>query len=389
MSPASPSTPSSLPVVLLSAAGFTVLTTEFVIVGLLPSMAADLRISLPQAGLLITLFAVTVATFGPLLTAWLSRFERKGLFAGTLLLFSLSNLISSLAPNVWVMAVARFLPALMLPVYWSLASETVVELSGPERAGKAISAFSLGPVLATIFGIPIGKLIGNHFGWRTAFATLAVLALLKALLLFRALPKIRLAAKQARFLRQFTILRDPQLMGNVLLSLLLFTGMFTAYTYLAAILEKQGNYEGSLVGWMLMGFGACGIIGNWLGGKLVDRHPFGSTHTFSILMGIATLALTPSLTSWPLLMIVLSVWGICQSAIFPICHVRVMKSAAAYPALGASLNISGANLGIALGSLLGGRVIHIQGLASVGGAATGVILIAVGLTFILQLSAKR
>ena len=388
MSTSTSSRASTLPVFLLSAAGFTVLTTEFVIVGLLPSMARDLRVSVPQAGLLVTLFAFTVATFGPVLTAWLSRFERKRMFAGTLIAFALSNLLSALAPNIGVMAFARFFPALMLPVYWSLASETVVEISGPKNAGKAISAFSLGPVLATIFGIPIGTLIGDHFGWRAAFATLAVLALLKALLLIFCLPQIRLVAKQARFFRQFIILRDPKVLGNVLLSLLLFTGMFTAYTYLAAILEKLGNYSGSTVGWMLMGFGAFGIIGNWLGGKWVDRYPFGSTHFFSIIMGIATLALTSSLPSWPLLALVLAVWGICQSAIFPICHVRVMKTAAAYPALGASLNISGANLGIGLGSLLGGRVIHIQGLGSLGGAAAGVILIAVGLTFILQLSTQ-
>lgn len=383
-----PSKPSSLPIYLLSAAGFTVLTTEFVIVGLLPSMARDLGVSVSKAGLLVTLFAFTVAVFGPPLTAFLSRFERKKLFVSTLLLLSISNLAAAMAPNIGIMAFARFIPALILPVYWSLASESVVEISGPDRAGKGISTFSLGPVLATVFGIPIGTLIADHLGWRYAFGILAALSFIKAILLTIALPNLRLVAQQVPFLRQFTILRSPAVLGNVLLSLLVFSGMFTAYTYLADILEKLGGFDGSTVGWLLMGFGAVGLIGNWLGGRMVDQHPFASTHVFSIAMAISVLYLAASFQSPIALGIVLTIWGISQSALFPICHVRVMKTAAAYPALGASLNISGANVGIGLGALIGGQVIDIRGLSSLGGAAAGVLLIAIGLTAALQLYTK-
>ncbi|EPM77473.1 major facilitator family transporter, partial [Pseudomonas syringae pv. actinidiae ICMP 18886] len=110
-----------LPILLLSAAGFTVLTTEFVIVGLLPAVARDLDVSVSQAGLLVTLFAFTVAAFGPFLTAYFSRFERKRLFISILILFGLAN---ALAPDIAVMGVARLIPALGLPVFWALASET-------------------------------------------------------------------------------------------------------------------------------------------------------------------------------------------------------------------------------------------------------------------------
>ncbi|MFT3990290.1 MAG: MFS transporter [Luteolibacter sp.] len=382
------SKPSPLPVYLLSAAGFTVLTTEFVIVGLLPSMARDLKVSVPHAGLLVTLFAFTVAAFGPPLTAFLSAFERKRLFVFTLLLLGISNTIAALAPNMGVMAFARFIPALILPVYWSLASETVMEISGPGRAGKGISTFSLGPVLATVFGIPIGTLLADCFNWRTAFTVLAALSFIKGILLGFYLPKLQLVARQASFLRQFTILRSPVVLGNVLLSLLVFSGMFTAYTYLADMLEKLGKFDGSIVGWLLMAFGGVGLIGNWLGGRLVDRSAFGATHLFCILMAVAVLFLNQSFHSLPLLGLVLVVWGISQSALFPISHVRVMKTAAAYPALGASLNISGANIGIGLGALIGGHIIEIQGLSSLGGAAAGVLLIAIGVTLSLQLAAR-
>src|ERR1700747_2891313 len=143
-----------LPIILLSAAGFTVLTTEFILVGLLPAMATDLHVSIPQAGLLVTFFAFSVALFGPPLTAHLAQFERKRLFVITLALFALSNVLAAVAPNFWVMAFARLIPSLALPVFWSLASETAVQIMGHEKAGKAISMVGFGVVLATIFGIP-------------------------------------------------------------------------------------------------------------------------------------------------------------------------------------------------------------------------------------------
>lgn len=382
--------PSSLlPIYLLSAAGFTVLTTEFVIVGLLPSMARDLKVSVSQAGLLVTLFAFTVAVVGPALTALLSRFERKRLFVTTLLLFAISNVIASMAPNFGVMAFARFIPALMLPVFWALASETAVAIMGPAHAGKAISMVSFGIVAATIFGIPVGTLISDQFGWRAAFATLAVLALAKALALMVFLPAIQLKKEAVPMREQFGILRNPVVVTHVSLSLLLFAGMFTAYTYLADILEKVAGFNGTTVGWILMGFGGMGLIGNTLGGRIVDKSPLGATILFALPMAAGMIVLVPLIHSPGLLALVLAVWGIAQAALFTVSHVRVMKVTAETPALGASLNISGANAGIGIGAIIGGRVIDSNGLSHVGGAAAGVILLAVGLTFILKLAAGR
>ncbi|MCW1924937.1 MFS transporter [Luteolibacter arcticus] len=378
---------SILPIVLLSAAGFTVLTTEFVIVGLLPAMARDLGVSVSRAGLLVTLFAFTVAVVGPPLTASFSRFERKRLFVSTLLLFALSNVLAAVAPNFGIMAFARFIPAVMLPVFWALASETAVAITGPERAGKAISMVSFGIVAATIFGIPIGTLVGDAFGWRVAFASLAVLALVKAALLFFFLPSIQGKKGAASVASQMGILRDPVIAGHVLLSLLVFAGMFTAYTYLADILERLGGFDGATVGWILMGFGGVGMIGNWLGGRLVDRSPLGASIAFSAPIALAMIVLVPVVHSFVMLAVVLAIWGIAQAALFTVSHVRVMKSASANAALGASLNISGANMGIGLGAILGGWVIDGFGLPHVGWAAAGVIGLSIAAALVLM-SAK-
>lgn len=369
--------PSLLPIFLLSAAGFTVLTTEFIIVGLLPPMARDLHVSVSQAGLLVTLFAVTVATVGPLLTARVAHYERKTLFVAVLLLFAGSNVVAALSPNIAVMAVARFLPALGLPVFWSLASETGMRIMGPAQAGKAVSMVGTGVVAATIFGIPIGTLISDRFGWRTAFAVIAVLALAKAIMLFVYMPRIRVDQERVPVWRQMSILREPRMLGHVGLSLLVFAGMFTAYTYLADILEKLGGFGGAAVGWILMGFGAVGLLGNWLGGRFVDRHPLRASVLFSGPLAVGMLLLVPSIQSPAALTLILAVWGVCQAALFTVSHTRVMKAAESTPALGASLNISGANFGIALGAFLGSRVIDLLGLAKVSVAAAVIVGLAI------------
>ena len=373
-----------LPILLLSAAGFTVLTTEFIIVGLLPAIARDLDVSVPQAGLLVTLFAFTVAALGPFLTAYFARFERKRLFIVILLMFAFANTVAALAPNIWVMGFARLLPALGLPVFWALASETAVGFAGPEYAGRAIAKIGFGIVCATVFGIPVGTLISDAWGWRSAFGILAVVALAKAALLWVYLPAIRVVNEQSSLSSQFVMLRSPLVIGHILLSVLVFSGMFTAYTYLADILERLAGFDGTVVGWCLMGFGAVGLVGNSLGGRMVDRHPLIASIVFCTFMIGGLLALVPSIHSTLGLAAAMGVWGVTQAAMFLISHVRLMKVAAHAPAFGASLNIAGGNLGIGLGAMIGGRVIDNYGLGSLGLAAAGFILLSIVLALWLM-----
>ena len=352
-------------------------------------MAADLGVSVSQAGLLVTLFALTVAAAGPFLTAHLIGYERKKLFIFTLLLFALSNLVAAGASNIWVMALARFIPALMLPVFWSLASDTAVQITGPENAGKAISTVGFGVVVATIFGIPIGTLISDRFGWRSAFAILAALALAKVVFLFIFLPRIPAKQERIPMLQQLAILGQPKILGHIFVSLLVFAGMFTSYTYLADILEKLAGFNGATVGWILMGFGGVGLFGNWAGGRLVDRHPLGASALFCLPLAIGQIALVPFIKESFVLALVLVVLGVCQAALFTVSHTRVMKATEGRPALGASFNISGGNIGIALGAFIGSRVIDLLGLASVGLAGTIIIVAAMAATLSLAKAPRR
>lgn len=370
---ASPS--ASLSIFILALAGFLVVTTEFLIVGLLPALSRDLGISISMAGQLGTLFAFTVMLFGPLLTAWLSHLDRKALFIAVLVVFALSNALAAVATNIWVLALARFIPALALPVFWGTASETAAELAGPGKAGQAVAKVYLGISAALLFGIPLGTIAANSIGWRSAFWILAVLSLVIALALWRLMPAVA-RAQRVDFRSQARLFREPFFLANVALSILVFTAMFTAYTYLADILERIAGVAPANVGWWLMGFGAIGLIGNWLGGKAVDRAPLRATAIFAGLLALGMALCVPAAGNPVLFCAVLALWGIAYTGLFPICQVRVMKSATHSQALAGTANVSAANAGIGIGAMLGGIVIPWLGLEMVGYVAAGFALAA-------------
>ncbi|MBC3954846.1 MULTISPECIES: MFS transporter [Pseudomonas] len=378
------STGAGLSIAILALAGFVIVTTEFLIIGLLPAMARDLGISISTAGLLVTLFAFTVMLFGPPLTAMLSHLDRKRTFIVILLIFAASNALAAMSSNLWVLALARFIPALALPVFWGTASETASMMAGPKQAGKAVAQVYLGISAAMLFGIPLGTVFADAVGWRGAFWALTLLSALMALLLALSMPKMARTEKVG-LAQQARILRDPYFIANLLLSILLFTAMFGAYTYLADTLERIAGIESAQVGWWLMGFGAVGLIGNTLGGRYVDRSPLGSTMVFALLLALGMSASVPAAGSMPLLAVVLVVWGIAHTALFPICQIRVMNAAPHAQALAGTLNVSAANAGIGLGSIIGGFTIEHLGLEAVGYVATVVALLAIVLAWMTKL----
>lgn len=375
-------------ILILATAAFILVTTEFLIVGLLPAMAKDLSISISAAGLLVTLFAFTVMVFGPFLTAWLAHIERKRLFVGILLVFAASNALAAMAPNLWVLGLARFVPALALPVFWGTASETAGQLAGPERAGQAVSSVYLGISAAMLFGIPLGTLAAEAVGWRGAFWLLAAMSLVIALLLQFFMPTLR-TQRRLRLGEQLRILRDPVFVANVALSVLVFTAMFTAYTYLADMLENTAGVEKAQVGWWLMGFGAVGLFGNWLGGRWVDHRPLAVTAFFTVVLAVGMAASMAFAADRFSLCIALAVWGVANTALYPVCQIRVMKAASHAKALAGTLNVSAANAGIGLGAIVGGLAIPMWGTSSVGYVAAVVALLAAAtVPFIARLAVK-
>ncbi|EPN69364.1 major facilitator family transporter, partial [Pseudomonas syringae pv. actinidiae ICMP 19101] len=253
---------------------------------------------------------------------------------------------------------------------------------------KAVAQVYLGISAAMLFGIPLGTLFADAVGWRGAFWALTVLSALMALLLALSMPRLEPTAKVG-LAEQAKILRDPLFLANLLLSILLFTAMFGAYTYLADTLERIAGIESAQTGWWLMGFGAVGLIGNALGGRYVDRSPLGSTMVFALLLALGMTASVPAAGSLPLLAVVLVVWGIAHTALFPICQIRVMKAAPQAQALAGTLNVSAANAGIGLGSIIGGLTIEHLGLNAVGYVAAIVALLAIAVAWVTRIQQSR
>ncbi len=363
-------------ILILAVAAFVIVTTEYLIVGLLPALSRDLHISISAAGQLVTLFAFTVMLFGPPLTAGLSHLDRKTLFVAILVVFALSNALAALAPNIWVLALARFIPALALPVFWGTASESAGQLAGPDKAGQAVSKVYLGISAALLFGIPLGTVAANGIGWRNAFWILALLSLLMALALWVLMPPLE-KSERVQFGQQARIFKNPYFLGNVGLSVLVFTAMFTAYTYLADMLERLAGVAPANVGWWLMGFGAIGLAGNWLGGRAVDRAPLRATALFAGLLAIGMGLSVPLAHGGLAFCAVLGLWGIAYTALFPICQVRVMQSAPHSQALAGTTNVSAANAGIGIGAIIGGAVIPAFGLDKIAYVAAAIAVLAV------------
>lgn len=308
-------------IAILAIAAFVIVTTEFLIVGLIPDLARDLRVSTALAGQLVALFAFTVMLFGPLLTMLVAHLDRKRLFTVILLIFAGSNALAAIAPNIWVLGVARFIPALALPVFWGTASDTASRIAGPASAGRAVSQVYLGISGALLFGIPIGTLTANSIGWRNSFWSLAALSLLMAGLIAFFMPRIE-RLQRVGIADQLGILEDRRFVGNVVLSILVFTAMFTAYTYLADTLERVAGVAPREVGWWLMGFGTIGLVGNWIGGRTVDRNPLRATTVFTLILAAGMVLSTLAAATVIPFVAALAVWGIAYTALFPVCQTR-------------------------------------------------------------------
>ena len=366
---------SSASIAILAVAAFAIVTTEFLIIGLLPALARDLGISVTTAGQFVTLFAVVVMVCGPFLTAALAHLERKRLFVAILLLFAVSNGLAAVATNVWVLAAARLLPALALPVFWGTASETATQIAGPGKGGGAVSKVYFGISAAMLFGIPLGTLASDFIGWRGAFALLAMLSLVIAFLIYLSMPTVR-SSQPVRMADQAKILKSPFFLANVVLSILVFTSMFTGYTYLAEMLQKSAGIAPAHVGWWLMGFGAVGLLGNWLGGLWDDKRPLATTAIFCIVLAVGMAAAMAFAGTSIWFAIALGIWGIANTALYPICQIRVMKAASQAQALAGTINVSAANGGIALGAVIGGLSISTWGPGNIGYVSGAIAVLA-------------
>jgi DHA1 family inner membrane transport protein len=375
------------PAALLAFATAVVVTTEFIVVGLLPEMARDLDVSIGEAGRFVSWFALASAVLGPPLTIAASGTEPRRVVAMTLLAFALGNFAATLVPSYAVILAVRVVQGAALPVLVSVGSAAIAERAGPGREGRAVGLVYLGVVVALVLAVPAGVVLAAHGGWPASFLSLAMLAAVAAVLLGTAFP--RQATGAASPGAQALILRRPAVQAHLLLSAVLFAAMFAAYSYLAAFLETVAGFDGRRIAATLMGFGIAGVFGNWVAGRVVDRGPTAATASVAAVLMLAMAAVSLVGGRLVLLLPLLALWGAAHTAAFLLCQVRVMLAAPAAPAFASALNIAACNVGIAAGAEAGGWVAGEHGIGAIGFAGAVLAALALGMALALARHGRR
>ncbi|MET1080020.1 MAG: MFS transporter [Pseudomonas sp.] len=366
--------PLSLLVLALSA--FAIGTTEFVIMGLLPEVAADLGVSIPGAGWLITGYALGVAIGAPLMALITSSWPRKAALLLLMGIFIGGNLFCALASDYSMLMLARVLTSLCHGAFFGIGSVVAASLVPANRRASAVALMFTGLTLANVLGVPLGTALGQAAGWRSTFWAVTLIGVLALIGLWRFLPA-REDSEKADLRSEIRALRGSGLWLALSTTVLFSASVFALFTYIAPLLGEVTGVSPVGVTWALLLIGLGLTLGNVLGGRLADRHLVATLGGAFI-----ALALLASLFSWtsPLLVpahVTLFLWAVAGFAAVPALQVNVMSFGKAAPNLVSTLNIGAFNLGNALGAWIGGLVIsHGLGLTSVPLAAGALAVLA-------------
>ena len=369
----------------LTISAFAIGTTEFVIVGLIPTIAGDLGVGLPSAGLLVSLYALGVAVGAPLLTALTGRVHRKALLLSLMVLFTIGNLLAWKAPGYESLVIARVLAGLAHGVFFSIGSTIATSLVPKEKAASAIAIMFTGLTVALVTGVPLGTFIGQHFGWRATFLAVSALGVIAFVGSLAFVPRDIQHQRPASLLQQANVLRQPRLLLVYAMTAVGYGGSFVAFTFLSPILQTITGFSEGTVSLVLLVYGVSVAVGNLWGGKLADRRgPIGALKR--IFLGLAAVLAVLSFTAhvpWLALLTVLA-WGAVAFGNVPGLQVYVVQQAERYAPeavdVASGLNIAAFNLGIAGGAWGGGLIVAHLGLIHTAWIGALVVLGALALT---------
>ncbi|MEW1695832.1 MULTISPECIES: MFS transporter [unclassified Streptomyces] len=347
-----------MPLALLALAvgAFGIGTTEFVIMGLLPGIAADYGVTVPTAGLLVTGYALGVVVGAPLLTVLGSRVGRKRMLMLLMGLFVAGNLLSALAPDFGTMLAGRVVASLAHGTFFGIGSVVAAGLVAPDRKAGAIATMFTGLTLANVVGVPLGTLVGQTVGWRGTFAAVAALGVIGLLGIARLVPELP-RPEGTRLRGELTAFRNPQVLLAMAMTVLGFGGVFAAITYIAPMMTETAGYSDGAVTWLLALFGVGMFLGNLLGGRYADRALMPLLYValggLAVVLALFTVAAHHKVLAALAVLLV----GALGFATVPPLQKRVLDQAHGAPTLASAVNIGAFNLGNALAAWLGGLVI--------------------------------
>jgi multidrug resistance protein len=369
----------------LTLSAFAIGTTEFVIVGLIPTIANDLSVSLPSAGLLVSLYALGVAIGAPVLTALTGKLNRKWLLIGLMSLFILGNMLAWAAPGYNSLIVARILTGLAHGVFFSIGSTIATRLVPKEKEASAIALMFTGLTVALVTGVPLGTWIGQHFGWRATFLVVSALGLISMIGSAILVPNNLKQSPSASLVKQMSVLVKPRLLLVYAMTAIGYGGTFVAFTFLASILESVSGFPSSAIGLIMLVYGVSVAIGNIWGGKMADRIGPISALSYIFLALAAVLVLFYFTAPYPwLALVTVLLWGAFAFGNVPGLQVYVVQIAERETPhavdVASGLNIAAFNVGIALGALIGGHIVDQYRLIDTAWVGAAIVLVALVLT---------
>ncbi|SMD25345.1 MFS transporter [Kibdelosporangium aridum] len=331
---------------------FVLGSAELLVVGVLDLIAANLHVSIPAAGTLVTVYALGLAIGGPILTALTIRLNKRTVLVGTLVLFIMGNLVAVLTTSYGVFLAARVFTGALQGLFIAAAFAAGIAVVPPERIGRAIALIVSGVAVSAALGVPLGTLVGQALGWRgsfTAIVVLAVITLIATLALVPSTPSIgESAGNQAKY--AFA----PRVIAVLVLNFLVFAALYAAFTYIVPFLQSVTGVSGALLSVFLLAYGVATAAGSFGGGKFADQNAARTLVVASVGVAVCLLALYFVGTVPFLVALVMLAWGLFAFGMVPSLQYRVISLAGPGGALAQSLPASAANVGIAVGSFAGG-----------------------------------
>lgn len=371
----------------LTIAAYAIGTTEFVVVGLLPTVANDLSITLPMAGLIVSVYALGVTFGAPVLTALTGRLPRKTLMLGLMGVFILGNGAAALSPTYEMLLVARVISAFAHGVFFSIGATIAADLVPENRRASAIAMMFMGLTVAIVTGVPLGTFIGQMFGWRATFWAVASLGVIAFAAIAVLLSSNLTRAEPARLLDQVRVLGSGRLLLVFGMTAFGYGGTFVTFTYLSAVLQDITGFSEASVSLILVFYGLAIAVGNLAGGRIADRNPVRALSVLFALQAATLVVFTFTAVSPVLALVTLAALGFLQFASVPGLQLYVVQLAKLHRPGGvdvaSALNIAAFNLGIAIGAWVGGLVVSSSlGLSATPWVAAILVAFAVVLTLI-------
>ena len=362
-------------VIVMAISAFIFNTTEFVPIALLSDIGHSFAMPVETVGHMITIYAWIVAILSLPAMLATARIERRKLLIGLFVIFIGGHAVSVMAQSFAMLLVGRALIALAHAVFWSITASLVVRVAPKDRQTKALGLLSMGSALATVLGLPLGRMIGQWLGWRMTFGTIGVAALLAMIMVWWILPK--LPSKDVGSAASLpSIFNNIPLLTVYTLTVLCVTAHFTAYSYIEPYMLTISQFSQQFATVILLSFGVAGLLASWLFGHFYDRFP----RAF-LISAMATLLFSLLASVWlphvPILWLVLAMlWGLAITAISLAFQLRVLQLAPNATDVAMSIFSGIYNVGIGGGAFVGGLVIASLGLAMVGYVGAGIALIA-------------